>query len=157
MSKIAELRQELADSRARLNEVLNQVGDRWTTQVYSDGAQWNVGQLLTHLMISEAGMFRTAKGIVNGEEGVPADFDLERYNKRSVEKQASMTPQQAHAELESTRTSLLAWMCDLSDEQLARTGRHASMKMLSVEEFLHTIASHEKTHAEDMARALAVS
>ena len=154
MVPVQQIREELAESRARLNQVLNAVGDRWDTQVYSEGAQWNVRQLLSHLAISEAGMFNTAKAIAKGGEGVPADFDLERYNRRSVEKNAEQTPQAARAALDQSRVEILAWMCDLTDEQLAKRGRHASMKMLSIEEFLQTIASHEKRHADDIAQVL---
>jgi len=157
MVPLQQIREELAESRARLNQVLNAVGDQWDTQVYSDGAQWNVRQLVTHLSISEAGMFSTAKKITQGGEGVPADFDLERYNRRSVEKNAEQTPQQARAALDQSRLEMLAWMCDLTDEQLALKGRHASLQIFAVEDFLRTIASHEKTHADDIARALSIA
>ncbi len=156
MVPIQQIREELAESRARLNQVLNAVGDRWDTQVYSEGAQWNVRQLVTHLAISEAGMFSTAKAILKGGEGVPADFDLERYNRRSVEKNAEQTPEAARAALDQSRAEILAWMCDLTDEQIARSGRHASMQILTIEEFLRLIASHEKTHADDIAHVLGV-
>jgi hypothetical protein len=49
--RIESLRQELSEARQYLDSVLDQVGDRWETRVYSDGAQWNVHQLLIHLAI----------------------------------------------------------------------------------------------------------
>ena len=83
-----ELKAALAESRQYLNHVLDQVGERWDTQVYAEGAAWTVGQLAIHLMISDKGQTNTAMAIARGEDLIPADFDLERYNRRSVEKRA---------------------------------------------------------------------
>ncbi len=81
-----ELKTALAESHQHLNHVLDLVGDRWDTQVYTEGAAWTVQQLAIHLMISDKAQTTMAMKIASGEEGVPADFDLERYNRRSVEK-----------------------------------------------------------------------
>ncbi len=155
--RINLLKQRLANSRAFVDAVLNQVGDRWETQVYADGAAWNVRQVVIHLLNAESGMFAAAQRIAEGGEGVPADFDLDRYNKRSVEKRSDLTPDSARAGLAESRAALLAWMDTLTHEQLEKVGRHASLNMFTVEQFIKIISSHEREHAQDIARVLGIT
>lgn len=151
------LQNRLDDARDYLNSVLDRVNGRWDTQVYSDGAQWTVAQLVRHLAITDAAQWGQAKNIIEGGEGVPADFDLERYNRRSVEKRAEMTVQEARQQLAETRGDLVLWLDTLDDDSLNREGRHGTMKIMSVEQILITMADHEHTHADDIARVLGIS
>jgi uncharacterized damage-inducible protein DinB len=156
--RIQRIKAELAASRQHLNRVLDQVRDRWNTQVYSDGAAWTVHQLLIHLAISDKGQTNVVMGIVEGRDTVPPDFDLQRYNQRSVEKRADMTVEQARGELAASREQLYAWLDTLDESALDKRGRHASLQILSVEEFLmDMMAGHERSHADDIARVLNVS
>lgn len=152
----AHLRQKLLDSRAFLDSVLDQVGDRWDVQVYSDGAAWNVLQLLRHLADSDRGQSKTAMAIARGEDPIPPDFDLERYNQRMTEKHAAMTAEQAREQMRGTREALLAWLDDVEDAALQQQGRHASLQVFSVAQYLKIMALHERTHAQDIARVLSI-
>jgi hypothetical protein len=154
--RIQQLKDELASSRAYLNQIFDRVGDRWNTQVYSDGAAWTVLQLGIHLAISDKAQTNVVIGIAEGREVVPADFDLERYNKRSVEKRAEMTTEEIRTEMAAAREQLNAWLDTLDDAALTKQGRHASLRILTIEEFLGVIANHERTHANDIARALGI-
>ena len=153
---VQTLKTELSDSRATLDSVLDQIGDRWDTQIYSDGAAWTARQLLIHLAISDSGQTNTVIGIVAGQETVPADFDLERYNRRSVEKRAEMTTDAARQMLNESRVKLNSWLDTLDEAALDKRGRHASLNIYSVAEFLDVMANHERNHARDMARVLAI-
>ncbi len=154
---IAEIRAELVESRRILNHVLAHVGDRWETQVYSEGAAWNVRQLLVHLVLTDAAHYYMAMGYSEDKEVVPADFDLERYNRRSVEKKAELTPEQARASLAESRATLNAWLDGVTDESVfEKTGRHGSMNIFSIRQILRVAAQHEKNHALDIARMLAI-
>src|SRR3982751_4324135 len=110
-----ELKTALAESRQHLNHVLDLVGDRWDTQVYTEGAAWTVRQLAIHLMISDKGQTSTVMAIARGEEAVPADFDLERYNRRSVEKRADTSLGDVRAGLASSFAEREAWLNTLDD------------------------------------------
>jgi hypothetical protein len=155
--RIQKVKHELAASRQYLNEVLNQVGDRWNTQVYSDGAAWTVHQLAVHLAVSDRGQTNVVKGIAEGRELVPPDFDLERYNRRSVEKRLDMSAGDVRTEMAASREQLNAWLDTIDDSVLDRQGRHASMRILSIEQFLvDMMAGHERTHAGDIARVLGI-
>jgi hypothetical protein len=156
--RIQKIKNELAASRHYLNEVLNQVGDRWNSQVYSDGAAWTVHQLVVHLAISDRGQTNVVMGIAEGREIVPLDFDLERYNRRSVEKRAETSVDEARAEMTATREQLNAWLDTIDDSVLDMQGRHASLRILSIEQFLlDMMAGHERTHASDMVRVLGIN
>jgi hypothetical protein len=147
-------KQRLADSRQYVDSVLDQVGDRWQRQVYSEGAAWNVLQLGIHLMVSDKGQNNTVMAIARGENNIPEDFDLERYNRRSVEKRADTTPEQIRASLNQSRAELFAWLDTIDDATLDQQGRHATLQILTIAQFLNVMANHERQHAEDIARAL---
>lgn len=154
--RIEQIKQDLSAARTRLDHVLDQVGDRWDTQVYSDGAQWTVKQLAIHLMLSDKGQTKNIQGIAQGAEGVPADFDLQHYNKTSVEKRAELSIDEIRSALAASRSERDAWLDTLNDATLDKKGRHASMQILSIAEILNVMANHERTHADDLAWVLGI-
>jgi len=149
-----ELKAALVESRKYLNNILDQVGDGWDTQVYTEGAGWTVRQLAIHLMISDKGQTSTAMAIARGEDPVPADFDLDRYNKRSVEKRADTGLDDVRACLAASFAEREAWLDTLDDAALEKRGRHCSGRILSVEEIMRVMADHERAHANDIAKVL---
>lgn len=152
---IEALKSELAQARAQLNAVLFQVGDRWETQVYSDGAAWTVRQLLIHLAVTDQGQSNTVTAIAAGGNPVPEDFDIDRYNARSVEKRADTTPEQARQQLADSRAKFLEWLDQQDESVLEKNGRHGgTLKTLTIAEFLQVMADHERQHAQDIARVL---
>lgn len=155
--KIEQLKREVTEARQYLDAVLNRVGSRWETPVYSEGAQWNVRQLVIHLALADQGINNQVVSISEGREAIPADFDLNRYNQRSVEKRATMTVEEARASLNMSRATLLGWLENADEEKLAKTGRHASLKILSVEEIVRGAADHDRGHATDIASVLNIT
>ncbi len=153
--RIEKHKENLISTRQHLDNVLDSVGDRWETPVYSEGAAWNVKQLLIHLAISDKGQSITVQKIAVGQDPIPEDFDVERYNRRSVEKQADMTVEQARESLRESRADLMAWLDTIEEAALSRQGRHANLNIFSVSQFLDIMAHHEQTHADDIAAVLA--
>ena len=154
LDRITKIKEDLAGARNYLNSVLDQVGDRWDTQVYSEGAAWSVKQLALHLMITDKGHNNMVKGIASGEETIPADFDLERFNRRSVEKRAETSIEEVRSGLASTAAERDAWLDTIDDATLDKQGRHGSMNILSIEKIMNVIANHDRDHAADIARVL---
>ncbi len=154
MSEKAELKAKLAQTHAYLNRVLDQVGDRWDAQVHSQEGGWNVRQLVHHLASSDRGHVNMVKGIAEGVEVVPADFDLERYNRRTTEKSAEKTVEQSRQELEQQRAELFDWLDGVDEARLSREGRHGTLKILSVAQILRVLAMHELTHGREIAQVL---
>ena len=152
-----ELKAALAESRKHLNHVLDNVGDGWDTQVYTEGAAWTVRQLAIHLMISDKGQTTTAMAIARGEDPVPADFDLERYNRRSVEKRADAGLDDIRASLATSFAERDAWLDTLDDTALDKHGRHGSGRILTVTQIMQVMADHERDHANDIAKVLNIT
>lgn len=154
--RIDAIKQTLAESRRYLDSVLDAVGDRWEQQVYSDGLQWTVRQLVNHLVDADKGHNRMAMMIAEGQEAIPEDFDVERYNKSVTRKMADKPASQARDELLDSRQQLMAWLEELGEAKLDRKGRHASLHIMTVEQILQTQAIHERGHAEDIAQVLGI-
>jgi hypothetical protein len=152
--RIAYHKQKLTAARAHLDRILDAAAGYQQVQVYSDGAAWNVHQLAVHLADAEVGNLRQLQGIASGQSIIPEDFDLDRYNKRAVEKRAEITFEQARAQLAESRAALLAWLDTIDDSVLQRVGRHATLNVFSIDQILRIMAMHERDHANDIARVL---
>jgi len=61
------------------------------TQLYADGAQWTVQQVLAHFVAIERSMHWLFRNILAGGPGAPPDFDFERYNRSQTGKYAGLT------------------------------------------------------------------
>lgn len=153
--RLEKHKEELAASRSALMDALERIGERGDEQIYSDGAQWTLRQLAIHLAIADAGHNQMIYHYAEGKEFIPADYDLERYNKRSVEKSAEMTLEQAVAGLKKSRQELLTWFDAQADDGfLDQKGRHPSMKMLTNSEILRVMVWHERSHTKDILTML---
>lgn len=89
-----------------------------------------------------------------GEETVPPDFDLNRWNKRSVEKAADKQPPELLTALDEGRTALKQVLDGLSDSDLDKRGRHSSLQIMSIEEIARLIGTHETDHMKIIADRL---
>jgi hypothetical protein len=153
--RTAFLQKRLAGAQADCDAVFAQVGERWETVVYDDGAAWTVRQLAVHLADAERGLFGQMKSILEtGSSTVPDDFDVDRYNRRSVEKHDAMTGAEALSAQAQTRAALAEWVGTLSDADLEKTGRHPVIGVIPIDMYIRVIARHQKDHAADVARAL---
>jgi hypothetical protein len=154
--RIAEHRDILVSARAYLDNILDQVGDRWDEQVYSDGLGWTVKQIVHHLADADRGHNFQLLGIAQGQSPIPEDFDLERYNASVTKKTVEKSVEQSRADLNENRASLNEWLDNLDEATLDVEGRHASLKIMSVSQILKLMAGHERMHAKDIADALGI-
>lgn len=149
--------EQLEASRAYLNRILDQVGDRWEQQVYSEGLGWSVRQLVAHLADAEKGHLFQVTNIAEGRDVIPEDFDIERYNKRTTEKTQELTGEQAREQLALYREQLMAWLNNVDEASFDKKGRHASLRILTVEQILGVVSNHERDHGADIAKALNIT
>ena len=141
----------LRESRERLNAVLDRVpDDLWEQQIYSDGAQWTLRQLLIHLMLSDYGQNNVIMGIAEGKNIIPDDYDLNRYNSSSVGKRQAVTVEEARTGLAQSRARLVEWLHQIDESVLDKEGRHATMQILSIAQILNVMAGHEDGHSADI-------
>lgn len=150
VKKLQDARQGLLDTLATLTPA------QWETAVFpgDDNSQWTITDLLRHLADSERGMMGQAQAWQAGKDPIPPDFDLARWNASAVRKRKEKTVDELLAELTSNRTALLTFIDSLSDDW-QKTGRHASLRILTIEQALHLIADHETDHTRNIREAIA--
>lgn len=146
----------LQQAREHLNSVLDRVPEGlWEQQIYSDGAQWTLRQLLIHLALADHGQNNVLMGIAEGKNLIPEDYDLNRYNSGSVNKKKDMTIEEARTGLAQSRARLVEWLNQTDEAVLDNQGRHASLHILSIAQILDVMANHEEGHTTDIEAMIA--
>ena len=147
------IKQKLTTVRDETVRVLNGLTDeQWNTPVYSDeGAEWRVIDVVRHMADSERGMTALMAQVQAGGEGVSPDFDLTRWNRRVVAKLQDKGPADLLAGMAANREALFTFIDTLADDDWAKQGRHASQRILSIEQVCHLIADHEQAHIAEIA------
>ena len=150
--KKAAIKDKLTTVREETVRVLSGLTEaQWNAPVYTDeGAEWRVIDVVRHVTDSERGMTALMAQVQAGGEGVSADFDLERWNRRVVAKLQDKGPADLLADMAANRQVLFAFMDSLADDDWPRQGRHASQRILSIEQVCHLIADHEKAHIAEI-------
>ncbi len=143
--KLTAVREETVRVLSGLTE------EQWNAPVYTDeGAEWRVIDVARHVTDSERGMTALMAQVQGGGAAVSADFDLERWNRRVVTKLQDKGPADLLADMAANRQALFAFMDTLADDDWAKEGRHASLRILSIEQVCHLIADHEKAHIAEI-------
>ncbi|MDT8306325.1 MAG: DinB family protein [Anaerolineae bacterium] len=153
-----QIKQKLATTRADLLAVTRDLDrETWTQPVYAhaDETEWSAMDLLRHLAWAESGMLRLMRQIRAGEEGVPPDFDLDRYNASGVNKLKDEMPAELLQRLENNRQQLLDFVNTLGPDDWDKKGRHGSLRILTIGEILEVIADHEAEHLHDLGQVIA--
>ena len=147
------IKKKLTTVREETVRVLNGLTEeQWQAPVYSDeGAEWRVIDVVRHVADSERGMTALMAQVQAGGEGVPPDFDLTRWNRRVVAKLQDKGPADLLAGMSANREALFAFIDTLADDDWAKQGRHASQRILSIEQVCHLIADHERSHIQEIA------
>ncbi|MBI5877675.1 MAG: DinB family protein [Chloroflexi bacterium] len=150
----AALKQDLQESRdALMKAVAGLSAAQWARPTAAEG--WSVKDVFAHLAYNQAGQGRLIRNILDGKGGTPANFDLEYYNRRGVEKQKEKSVEQLSVDLAASQADLLALVDALNDAQLDAQGTHASvMREVTVEEILRTVARHDREHTGHITDAL---
>ena len=149
------IRQELITAQRDLREVLDRVGpDDWL-QAGPANEGWTLRELLTHLTTSETGFVATLRRMANGEGGVPADFDPNRWNAGQLRRRAEIPLDQLRPELEKSHAEMLALLDTLDESALDNRGHLSSGVDGSTEDNFRLVASHKRDHVEQMRAALA--
>jgi hypothetical protein len=159
MSRIDAIRQRITLDHAACMAILNRLTpEQWLTPVPSDeGAQWTARDVLAHIAVSEGGQLGQVTRCLAGEVTVPDDFDLARFNRRSVQKQAERPVAEMLAEIESGHARVLEQLGKTAEADLDKTGRHARGDVLNVEQFFIRITEHRLEHAQQIEKAVASS
>jgi hypothetical protein len=146
-----------ADHAASLEIFRGLSAEQWLQPVPSDeGADWKARDVLAHVAVSEAGQLGQITRCLAGEVTVPDDFDLHRFNRRSVQKQAETSVADFLDIIERDHARVLAALEATPEADLDKTGRHARGDVITIEQFFHRITEHRRQHAEELQRALSL-
>lgn len=155
-SRKDSIRQTVLADHAACMAILNRfTPEQWEQLVPSEeDAPWKARDVLAHIAVSEGGQLGQLQRCVKGEVTVPEDFDLRRFNRRSVQKQADRAVADMLNEIETGHAQVLAALDAVAEADLDKKGRHARGDILTVEEFFTRITDHRRQHAEELKRAL---
>lgn len=125
------------------------------TRVYAAQAEgWTVRQVLAHLADAERGLLGQARRVAEGKDGVPADFDRERWNRGAVRRKANVEVPALLHEIQDAHEQGLEFLRDLPEKDLDLSGRSSMGIVLTVEGLLRRIGDHRREHVADIHRAL---
>ena len=149
----AKLRQTIEADHAASLAIYNRVTpEQWSLPVPSDeGAQWTAHDVLAHVAGSEAGQLGQIQRGLAGGVTVPDDFDVDRYNRRAVQKQAAVPVAELLAIIERDHALVLAALDAVSDADLDVTGRHARGDTLTIEQVFHRSTEHRRQHSQALS------
>ncbi len=154
--KAQHWQEKLAESRAALRRVLDALEPaQWEAPVFGEGETWTVKTVIGHLIDTERGMSIHVHKIRKGEETLPENFDLDRWNAGIHERMGERSAEELLAGLAATREKTLSVLASIEPAQWALTGRHPSRGVITIEQYYETIALHEQMHGADIEQTLA--
>lgn len=115
---------------------------------------WTIRDTVGHLATGETGNLYIARTIAEGNNPHRPDFDLDRWNRRNLEKAAGRSETDLVADLQQAREATLAILATLSDEQLSREGHRTTGEVTTVEGVFRQIAEHVRVHTAEIRDAL---
>jgi hypothetical protein len=123
-------------------------------ELYTDGGQWKVGQIMAHFLGTEIGIFALISSILDGNPGTPEDFDLNRYNERKIIEYRDLpVPVLIDRFLEQRRKNALA-VNGFNETQLNTRGRHPYLGFTQIHEIIKLLYRHNQIHQRDIRRLL---
>ena len=124
-------------------------------EVYSSEENtWTVKDLLGHLADGERGNLGQAQRLVAGEQTVPADFDLDRWNRGAVRRAAKSSTAELLEVISESYSNALDFLDTLDESDLDKSGLHSSLETMTTEGFLRRMVDHRLEHVTDMQSAL---
>jgi len=132
-------------------------GDQWGQVVYTEGAEWNVRDVLAHFISVEKSILKLFENIRSGGGGASEDFSVDRFNAEQVSKLAEISPFDLLAQYQEARAGMIAWVSGLSESDLQKTGRHPFLGVTTLGEMIKMVYRHNQIHLRDMRHASALS
>lgn len=127
----------------------------WTQELYTDGAQWTVHQVLAHVVDTEGSLLQLFQHITRSGGGVSADFDIDRYNASAVNKISTHSRQQLLEMFDQRRSAMVDFVNGLAKEDLDKEGRHPFLGHTNLGEMIRLFYLHVNLHIRDIRKLLA--
>lgn len=152
MDRKTLIRQHLTEARRLLLEAVAGLDDE-TALTLTANPEWRVRDVLAHLAASERGLLRNVARFLAGGE-LPADFNLDVWNRRQVSKRRDTPIAELLAELAASREEVWATLDRLGEADLDVSGTHPAGMRTTVAGLFYTIANHELDHGNAIRAAL---
>ena len=150
---IAELEDNLKNSISFFRSLSD---DQLSVQVYIDGAEWTVKQVLAHFITIERSMHWLFKNMLSGGSGSPDDFDVDRFNLTQPKKLDGLTVEELIEQFKSVREDTIAIVRGMTEQDLNREGRHPFHGQGKLERFIIWAYEHVGIHENDIRKALRI-
>lgn len=128
--------------------------DEWGQRIYSDGASWNVKQILMHIISTEEAIYWLLRDIEQGGNGTPENFDLDLFNEKKVQEMQEAPTDDLIEVFLSKRSRTISNIQTYSSEDLSKTGRHPFLGVASVDEIVKLLYRHIQIHIRDIRRTV---
>lgn len=125
----------------------------WQKQVYADGQAWTVKQLFTHIVETEYEIPLLVKQILNGQQGVPQGFDIDRHNLHQVKKAGDLAVGELLDKFQTRREATIKLVAGMRSGELSQRGRHPFLGETEIFEMLRLMALHIQIHIRDVRKA----
>jgi hypothetical protein len=128
--------------------------EAYAQEVYAEVTAWKIEDILAHFVSAEAAFAVLLENVVEGGEGAPEGFDIDRFNEGDLRQRQGAG---AGALLESfarLREKTVGLVSGLEAEDLERMGRHPFLGMTRVEDMIKLVYRHNQIHVRDIRRAL---
>lgn len=128
--------------------------DNLESQVYTTGSQWQVHQILAHLISAERVFHQFIREVLDGGEGASKEFDIDRFNEADVPTLTALTKDELINLFREARSTSIALADSTSDEKLSLTGRHPLFGQITLGDALMLICRHNMSHKRDVVQAI---
>lgn len=123
--------------------------------VYGESeGKWTIRDVVSHLADAEAGLLGQVRRLLAGEQTVPADFDLDRWNRSAVRRKRDRTYPQLLEDIRASFADTLKTLDLTPVESLDLVGRHPSGENLTAEGYFRRMADHRRQHTADIRASL---
>lgn len=127
---------------------------QWQIEVYAEGTTWTIRNVLAHFVTSERGFLKLFTNILEGGVGAADDFSIDGYNARQQENTKDLTPDMLLEQFRSVRAKMVAWVSDLTEEDLSIEGRHPGLGLVPLADMIKMVYRHNQIHFRDIRRVL---
>jgi uncharacterized protein (TIGR03083 family) len=120
----------------------------------SPNEEWTALDTLAHVVAAEEGMRARIERALGGDGSLRGDFDLDRWNRRQVEKRRGLGADELLAAFVAEREATMRQLDGVSDAQLSAPVEHPANRNATVGWVFARIAEHQRAHTDDIRRAV---
>lgn len=155
MTEIDELADKLKSEGGKFYVIFAGLADdQWQLDVYTEGETWTIRNVLAHLVTSEHGLVKLFERIRTTGEGAAEDFSIDRYNAAQQERTKELPPRELLEQYKEVRSTSVAWVAGLKEEELEIQGRHPFLGMCAIRDMIKMLYIHNQNHYRDLRKAL---